>query len=195
MADNVAITAGSGTSIATDDVSSVHFQKFKLDVGGDGVSLPVSGGVALPVGNKSTEITVTPTLDTSAYASGDSLHTTVITFANAVGVSAGSAVVDKLVISDHDVQSAAGELWLFNATVTPATANAAHSISDADADKCIGVIPFGPYFASALNSISVAKPGLPIKCAATSLFGILVTRGTPTYTASGLVVTLQISQD
>lgn len=30
MADNVAITAGSGTSVATDDVAGVHFQRVKL---------------------------------------------------------------------------------------------------------------------------------------------------------------------
>ncbi len=34
MADNVAITAGTGTAIAADDVSSVYYQKIKLDVGG-----------------------------------------------------------------------------------------------------------------------------------------------------------------
>lgn len=36
MADTVAITAGSGTSIATDDVSGVHYQRIKRTVGGDG---------------------------------------------------------------------------------------------------------------------------------------------------------------
>jgi hypothetical protein len=195
MVDNVAITAGSGTSIATDDVGGVHYQRFKLDVGADGAAAPVIGGVALPAGSKSVVISVTPTLDTSAYASGDSLHTTVLSFANAVGVSGGTGILESVVISDHDVQSAAGELWLFSATVTPAAANAAHSISDAHADLCVGVVPFGPYYTSALNSISVARPALPIACAATTLFGILVTRGTPTYTASGLVVRLQISQD
>lgn len=30
MADNVAITEGSGTTIATDDVAGVHYQKIKL---------------------------------------------------------------------------------------------------------------------------------------------------------------------
>jgi len=30
MADNVAITAGAGTTIATDDVSGVHYQRVKL---------------------------------------------------------------------------------------------------------------------------------------------------------------------
>lgn len=43
MADNVAITAGSGTNVATDDVGGVHFQKVKLDGGGDGVSAPIGG--------------------------------------------------------------------------------------------------------------------------------------------------------
>ncbi len=144
----------------------------------------------------SLRIAVTPTLDTAAYASGDSLHTTVLSFANAVRTTAGSGVIEALIVSDHDVQSAAGELWLFSATVTPATVNTAHSISDAHADLCVGVIPFGPYYASALNSVSVNRGiGLPFSVAATTLFGILVTRGTPTYTASGLVVGLQISRD
>jgi hypothetical protein len=45
MADNVPITPGSGKDIATDDVSGAHFQKVKLDVGGDGASAPVVGTV------------------------------------------------------------------------------------------------------------------------------------------------------
>lgn len=40
MADNVAITAGSGTSIATDDVSSVHYQKVKPYASTDGTEVP-----------------------------------------------------------------------------------------------------------------------------------------------------------
>jgi hypothetical protein len=45
MADNVGYTEGSGKIIATDDVGGVHFQKMKLDLGGDGLSLPVTGYV------------------------------------------------------------------------------------------------------------------------------------------------------
>ncbi len=44
MADNVAITAGSGTAIAADDVSGVFYQKVKLDGGGDGLSVPMVAG-------------------------------------------------------------------------------------------------------------------------------------------------------
>jgi hypothetical protein len=36
MADNVAITAGSGTNIAADDISSVWYQRVKRSVGADG---------------------------------------------------------------------------------------------------------------------------------------------------------------
>lgn len=51
MADNVPISGGSGFNIATDDVSGIQYQRFKLDVGGDGVSKPViQGGTdGLPV--------------------------------------------------------------------------------------------------------------------------------------------------
>lgn len=38
MADNVSITAGSGTNIAADDVSGVMHQRVKLSLGGDGVA-------------------------------------------------------------------------------------------------------------------------------------------------------------
>lgn len=47
MGDNVTYSnrpsgVPSGTEIATDDVGDVHFQKVKLDIGGDGASSPVT---------------------------------------------------------------------------------------------------------------------------------------------------------
>lgn len=38
MADGVAITAGSGTTIATDDIGGVHYQRVKRSVGVDGTA-------------------------------------------------------------------------------------------------------------------------------------------------------------
>lgn len=49
MADNLTITPGAGATIATDDISSVHYQRVKLDVGVDGVSSPVTSVNPLPV--------------------------------------------------------------------------------------------------------------------------------------------------
>ncbi|HXI15386.1 MAG TPA: hypothetical protein VNM48_03370 [Chloroflexota bacterium] len=44
-------TVPSASAIATDDVGGVHYQKMKLDLGGDGLSVPVSG--AVPVTERS----------------------------------------------------------------------------------------------------------------------------------------------
>lgn len=49
MADNIAITQGSGTSIATEDVSGVQHQKIKIEFGTDGVATMVSASDPLPV--------------------------------------------------------------------------------------------------------------------------------------------------
>jgi hypothetical protein len=46
MADNLAYTPGVGATVGTDDVAGVHFQKIKLDLGGDGVSVPATGDAA-----------------------------------------------------------------------------------------------------------------------------------------------------
>lgn len=44
MANNLAVTEGAGKTVATDEVSTVHYQKIKLDAGGNGVSVPVIAG-------------------------------------------------------------------------------------------------------------------------------------------------------
>jgi hypothetical protein len=55
MADNTTIkdAADVTVSIASDDVGSVQFQKVKLDVGGDGATVPVVG--SLPVSAQGVE--------------------------------------------------------------------------------------------------------------------------------------------
>lgn len=47
MADNVNITPGTGQVIAADDVSSVFFQKIKLDLGTDGATAPAVAGAGV----------------------------------------------------------------------------------------------------------------------------------------------------
>jgi hypothetical protein len=49
MADNVAITPGTGTSIATDDIGGVQYQRVKVTFGADGTASDVSSGSPLPV--------------------------------------------------------------------------------------------------------------------------------------------------
>lgn len=51
MADNVAITAGSGTTVATDDLAGVHYQRVKIVWGPDGTAndADVATGKPIPV--------------------------------------------------------------------------------------------------------------------------------------------------
>lgn len=49
MADNVAITAGAGTNIATDDIGGTHYQRIKIQHGADGTATDVSSASPLPV--------------------------------------------------------------------------------------------------------------------------------------------------
>lgn len=60
MADNVAITAGAGTSIATDDVGGVQFQRVKNTFGADGTATDVTSTTPMPVYDP--DITVTGTI-------------------------------------------------------------------------------------------------------------------------------------
>lgn len=48
MADDVAVTAGSGTSIATDDIGGRHFQRIKNCYGADGTATDVSRTTPMP---------------------------------------------------------------------------------------------------------------------------------------------------
>jgi hypothetical protein len=66
MADNVAITAGAGTTVAADDISSVFYQRVKLSLGADGSAVDAVAGA----GNVSTGVQrVTLAADDPAVAS------------------------------------------------------------------------------------------------------------------------------
>ena len=49
MADNIAVTAGTGTTVATDDIAGVHYQRVKLTQGADGSATDVSSAAPLQV--------------------------------------------------------------------------------------------------------------------------------------------------
>ena len=49
MADNIAVTAGSGNTIAADDVGGVLYQRVKVAHGADGAATDVSSASPLPI--------------------------------------------------------------------------------------------------------------------------------------------------
>jgi hypothetical protein len=117
---------------------------------------------------------------TTSYTSGDQLGTE-LTFAGAAsitgwgGVIVGATLIDKaLKVNTGDV-----ELWLFNAASTPASDNAAADWSDANILNLEGIIKFATadWRTNASNAVNNQQNlAIGYGCAATSLFGSLVTR-------------------
>ena len=192
MADNVAITAGSGTSIAADDVSSVYYQKIKLDIGGDGVSLPVSSTAnAIPVKALDNAITITCSLDTNAYADGDVLFETQ-EIAGAVNTAGDVCILQSVTVADISDQGQGLDLIFFNAATSLGTENAAPDIDDTEVLTVIGRVQVGAgsfYDLGGCRVACVYGIGLPLKSgASTSLYVAGVSRGAGTYAAAGLQI-------
>ena len=143
MADNVAYTAGSGTTIATDDVSTVHFQKVKLAdgaadssamIGGDAtngldvdvtrLSALVAGsaliGAVNPQGYFATVSTdVTRPADTNVYAVNDALSdsTSTPTSGGFTFTSAARASGGSGIITDAIITTAADAATLLQGEI------------------------------------------------------------------------------
>ena len=193
------------TNIATDDINNVYFLRVKLVDGTPNSELPIAGdtgGIAVSVTEHTACIDVTPVLTVHAtYVANDFVGTTntAMTFANCARVNGGTGTVIGVVLVDFALQSIAGELWLFDTAPAGLPADSApFTITDADAARCIGVIPFSTYFASVLNSVSpVGNLTFAFQClpASRSLYGAFVTRGAPAYASGDLTFRLRVLQD
>jgi hypothetical protein len=125
---------------------------------------------------------------------------TPLTVSNCADVNGGGGLVLGAEFVDGDLQSIAGELWIFDsAPAGLGNDNAAFTISDADAAHVVCVIPFSTYYASNNNSVSFGVPPqcAPFVCAAASkdLYGAFATRGAPTYTTAVPLFRLFILKD
>lgn len=204
MADNVPITAGSGTSIATDDAGGAQYQRVKLTDGTADSTAVIPGsaarGLYVDSHGSTTRIQVTPTISAAGiYAAKDAIGG-IMTFANATRTSGSGGILESVTIVDKDQEMAAMDLVLFSATIAgTVTDNAAFDPTDADMLNCVGWVPIltGDYADFNDNALAVRSGlGIAYTCAATSLFGALVARGTPTYTGtSDIVVTLGVVPD
>jgi hypothetical protein len=136
-------------------------------------------------------ITVTPVLDTNAYAAGDVLFAaTELDFGNALV----SGVIKHASILDTDDQASQTiTLYFAGSTFTLGTANSAISISDADAEKLLGTAAvttstdlIGSRFGQNTDI------GLPFTVNSGSLFVAASTGGAGTHSASGLKLRVTI---
>lgn len=144
---------------------------------------------------------VTPVISTSAYLKNDAVGG-LMEFTSAVLAKARGGTIQKAVIVDKAGQKAKLDLYLSDRTFT-ATADADPiDISAADTDNTLGVVEVSPgnyakvATTSAREVATRAGLGMSFKLNGTSIFGQLITRGTPTYVAtSDLVVILAIIPD
>jgi hypothetical protein len=205
----VAITAGTGTTIAADNVGSAsaptsgeRIPYNKLDHGAAGSSSPVTVLNPLPTGDIIQLIQVTPTLDTSAYASGD-LICDVTTITGAALASGGLCELVSVTIVDQDDQTASAyTICVTNLSTTWGTFNAAPTVSDAALLGIQAIIPIATGDWLDLGGGKVAQPRVAQNIGAicktsgsANLYMTIVNgAGTPTFTASGLKVTFGFRQ-
>jgi len=138
-----------------------------------------------------------------AYATGDYMgtSTTPQSFSGAARTSGGSGIIKSLTISDKIVTANVDmELWLFRATFTAPTDNAAWAISDTEMLDVVGIVPISPAGWSASSNNQVYHDyslSIPFDLSAgTSLYYALVSRGvTPAFTSLDLTLMLGILQD
>ena len=138
-------------------------------------------------------VTVTPTVDTSIYASGDQIGT-LFTITGALKLFQ-SGLLESVTVVDKSKQKSAINIILFNQSTAVASAdNAALDITDAlMATNSLGYVPVAAADYKDLNANSIATVrGLNLSVSSTgdNLYGIILSGGTPTYTsASELVIT------
>lgn len=153
MADDVPITAGSGTAIATDEISSRHFQRMKIGIGADGTAVDWSD--AAPAQVKGAFVTVstdvTRPADTTTYAINEAIADSAssptaggFTFTGVARASGGSGIiVDAIITTSGDATiPLQGEVWIFDTAPTAINDNAAFAVSDAEIKTYVGKIPF-----------------------------------------------------
>lgn len=189
------LAANSGVDIGDVDVLSIAAGDNNIGNVDIASALPAGENLIGLVGASDIVVTVTPTLDTNAYASGDLLFDST-EVAAAVRANGGHAILESVTIIDKADQGVAFTLLLANAATDFGTLNSAPDPDDTEAATVIGWVPVATTDYVDLGAARVAcirNIGLLLKAGAatTSVYiaGVNGT-GTPTYAASDLVFQL-----
>ena len=182
---------------ANNDVTFAAGAEVKITDGTDDLAINTAGSAAVDPRPTVTRIQVSQTTTATAYEAKDAIGG-LMTFANAARTSGGSIHVESVTIVDEDQQLAAVDLVLFRASITAPTDEAAFDPTDAELLDCIGVVKFTSSDYSDFNDNAVAHKDVALSAtlSGTSLYGVLVARGTPTYASTSSVhVTVTLVQD
>lgn len=184
----MAITAGSGTAIAADDISSVWYQRFKLVHGADGTNDgDVSNINPLPVSPRNptfdSGLIQIPGLAAAAYAAADQFGT-IVSVSNAARVAGAGGRIEKVIYHDADDVMGGIDLVLFESSVTLAADNAAYAVSDADGRAAVGMVNMTYLNDMGAQRLGIVEPGTPYVCAATTLYVAVIARVAATITST-----------
>ena len=144
--------------------------------------------------------TLTLSLDTNAYASGDLLADRQ-EVTDAVLSNDSGGILQTVTVIDKDDQGAAFDIWITDADATFGTENSAPSITDANAASILGRVQVttGDYTdlggAKVAHLTGLAMPIKPVSGGRSIYVAAVNGTGTPTYTASGVVLRFGILPD
>lgn len=218
MADNVAITQGSGTTIATDEIATVHYQIVKVSLGPDGTATPWTFGVkdnansisitpasdhnpfkTKPVtGAHDVAVTLTRPANQTQYLAGDVVGTA-LTFPG-VGAS-GEAIVITGAQLELDIGAIPSgmtsfRLHLYNVTPPSALAdNAPFDLAAGDRAAYLGYIDLGTpidFVSTCYCEANNINKQIDLAASSSTIYGYLVTTGsfTPAANSETYKVTL-----
>jgi len=142
-------------------------------------------------------ISQTPTVTAGAYSAGDCVGGE-LTFVNAARTAGEGGFVTDVVVVDDAGQDVALELWLFDQTITSPGDNAAWAATEAELHNLVAIYATddGQWRAAGTPSVCHLKEVARFQAVGTSLFGQLVTRGTPTFAATDdVTVKIKVAQD
>lgn len=216
MADNVTIPAqGTGTTapvIATDDVGGSHFQRMKMDLGGDGATVPLvsgpqSSGNSLPVVGPNDDIIVssfqiTRPGNTTAYAVNDAMSDSTsaptsggFTLANMAKASGGSGTILRVTAcSDADPATALQmEVLFFNQAVTNINDNNAFAVSDSEIQTLIDKVFLAMEDMGNNQWASQSGLNIPYTCVGSANLRCLVRLKNAYAPASGEIITVTVA--
>ena len=181
MADNVAITAGAGTTIAADDVGAgVLHQRVKVTWGPDGTGTDADVGAGLPVdGGDNFIVQVAPTVTAGAYTADDCIGGEMTVTAAARSSGGGGLLMGITMASKGTVAANDVEVLIFDANPAGTyTDNTALAVSAADAFLLLAAIKLDNLTDVGTPTMIWAKNlNIPYVCSGSAdLFAVAVNR-------------------
>ena len=187
---------GDNTQLRVTSTGALWVQDASLNSNGQATAANSSPTVMASDRMNSVAFSVAMSADTNVYASGDLIADTqqLDAFFNKTD---GRGVVNSITIIDQDNQGAAIYIMFHSTTTSMGSENSAPNISDANlAAGLLGIVAVATTDYVTVSGAKVAcikNIGLPVKAVSGTddlYVSVLNSTGTPTYTASGLNLTI-----